>query len=205
METKSKSKKSAASRKQVPEMTLLRAIEMVVEVSKDSKLSDRSKKKMDKELKYLSERLGISEFQALLFSICMEKGPRHIDFDDFASHLDISKIHALEFSDDVDALIRRRLLRYHNVNDEEQMEIPVSVIKSLKHNEVYEVPVRKGLDSFALFDVVNELFEDLNENTITPSALYEELKVIFKDNHQVPFAHVGACSVSSDGKTQSAE
>ena len=67
------------------------------------------------------------------------------------------------------------------------MEIPVSVIKSLKHNEVYEVPVRKGLDSFALFDVVNELFEDLNEDTITPSALYEELKVIFKDNHQVPF------------------
>ena len=67
------------------------------------------------------------------------------------------------------------------------MEIPVSVIKSLKHNEVYEVPVRKGLDSFALFDVVNELFEDLNEDTITPSALYEELKVIFKDNHQIPF------------------
>ena len=187
METKSKSKKAAESQKAVPKMTLLRAIEMVVEVSKNSKLSDRSMKKMEKELKYLSERLGISEFQALLFSVCMEKGPRHIDFDDFASHLDISKIHALEFSDDVDALIRRRLLRYHNVNDEEQMEIPVSVIKSLKHNEVYEVPVRKGLDSFALFDVVNELFEDLNEDTITPSALYEELKVIFKDNHQVPF------------------
>ena len=46
METKSKSKKSAASRKQVSELTLLRAIEMVVEVSKDSKLSDRSMKKM---------------------------------------------------------------------------------------------------------------------------------------------------------------
>ena len=187
METKSKSKKPAANRKQVPDLTLLRAIEMVVEVSKDSKMSEKSMKQMDKELKYLSERLGISEFQALLFCICMEKGPRHIDFNDFASHLDISKIHALGFADDVDALIRRRLLRYQNVNDEEQMEIPASVIKSLKHNQVYEVPVRKELDSFALFDVLNELFEDLNDDIITPSALYEELKVIFKDNHQVPF------------------
>lgn len=187
METKSKSKKSAASRKQVSELTLLRAIEMVVEVSKGSKLSDRSKKKMDKELKYLSERLGISEFQALLFSICMEKGPRHIDFDDFANHLDISKIRALGYADDIDALIRRRLLRYHNVNDEEQIEIPNSVIKSLKHNEVYEAPVRTGLDSFALFDVLNVLFEDLSEDTISPHALYEEIEVIFNDNPQIPF------------------
>ncbi len=187
METKSKSKKSAASRKQVPEMTLLRAIEMVAEVSKDSKLSDRSMNKMDKELKYLSERLGISEFQALLFSVCMEKGPRNINFDDFACHLDISKIRALGFADDVDALIRRRLLRYHNVNDEEQIEIPNSVIKSLKHNEVYEVPIRKGLDSFGLFDVLKELFEDLHEGTIVPRALFEEIEAIFNDNPQIPF------------------
>ena len=131
METKNKSKKAAESRKAVPEMTLLRAIEMIVEISKDSKMSAKSMKQMAKELKYLSERLGITEFQALLFCICMEKGPRHIDFNDFASHLDISKIHALGFADDIDALIRRRLLRYHNVNDEEQIEIPNSVIKSL--------------------------------------------------------------------------
>ena len=187
METKNKSKKAAESRKAVPEMTLLRAIEMIVEISKDSKMSAKSMKQMAKELKYLSERLGITEFQALLFCICMEKGPRHIDFNDFASHLDISKIHALGFADDIDALIRRRLLRYHNVNDEEQIEIPNSVIKSLKHNEVYETPVRTGLDSFALFDVLNVLFEDLSEDTICPHALYEEIEVIFNNNPQIPF------------------
>lgn len=188
METKSEIRKtSAGSRKKVREMTLLTAIEMVVEVSRESKLSDKSMKKMAVELKYLSERLGVSEFQAMLFCICMEKGPRHIDFADFASHLYISRIRALEFAEDIDALIRRRLLRYHNVNDEEQIEIPNSVIKSLKHNEVYEMPVRKGLDSFSLFDVLNELFEDLDEDTITPQALYEEVMVIFKDNTQIPF------------------
>ena len=188
MEAKNNSRKTTAeSRKTVRELTLLKAIGKVVEVSKESELSEKSMKDMEKELKYLSERFGVSEIQALLFCVCMEKGPRHIEFSDFASHLDISKIRALEFAEDIDALIRRRLLRYHNVNDEDQIEIPNSVIKSLKHNEVYEMPERKGLDSFSLFDVLNELFEDLEDETITPQALYDEVKVIFKDNPQIPF------------------
>lgn len=123
MEAKNNSKKTTAeSRKTVRELTLLKAIGTVVEVSKESELSEKSMKDMEKELKYLSERFGISEIQALLFCVCMEKGPRHIGFSIFASHLDISKIQALEFAEDIDALIRRRLLRYHNVNDEEDIE-----------------------------------------------------------------------------------
>jgi ATP-dependent 26S proteasome regulatory subunit len=188
MEAKNNSRKTAAeSRKAVRELTLLKAIGKVVKVSKESGLSEKSMNDMEKELKYLSERFGLSEIQALLFCVCMEKGPKHIEFSDFASHLEISKIQALEFAEDIDALIRRRLLRYHNVNDEDQIEIPNSVIKSLKHNEVYEMPERRGLDSFSLFDVLNELFEDLEDETITPQALYVEVKMIFKDNPRIPF------------------
>lgn len=43
------------------EMTLLRAIERVVEVSKDSKLKAEAKAEMAAEVKYLAERYGITE------------------------------------------------------------------------------------------------------------------------------------------------
>ena len=128
------------------EMTLLRAIERVVEVSKDSKLKAEAKAEMAAEVKYLAERYGITERQAILFCICMEKGPRRVDYDDLASYLDVNNIRILSYASDIDALVRRRLLRYRDAKDEDSFDIPQPVIKALKHNEIYEMPKRIGLD-----------------------------------------------------------
>ena len=54
----------------------------------------------------------------------MEKGPRRVDYDDLASYLDINKISALGFAADIDALVRRRLLRYRDVKDEDDFDVP---------------------------------------------------------------------------------
>lgn len=169
------------------EMTLLRAIERVVEVSKDSKLKAEAKAEMAAEVKYLAERYGITERQAILFCVCMEKGPRNVDFDDLAKHLDVSNIRILGYSGDIDALARRRLLRYRDAKDEDCFDIPQPVIKALKRNEVYEMPSRKNLDCAGLFEVIGQMFEDLDDDAILPKDLYEELQVLFKENPQIGF------------------
>lgn len=169
------------------EMTLLRAIERVVEVSKDSKLKAEAKAEMAAEVKYLVERYGITERQAILFCVCMEKGPRNVDFDDLAKHLDVSNIRILGYSGDIDALARRRLLRYRDAKDEDCFDIPQPVIKALKRNEVYEMPSRKNLDCAGLFEVIGQMFEDLDDDAILPKDLYEELQVLFKENPQIGF------------------
>ena len=168
-------------------MTLLKAIENVVEVSKDSKLKAEAKAEMAEEVRYLAERFGITERQAILFCICMEKGPRRVDFDDLATFLDVSNIRILSYAEDIDALVRRRLLRYRDAKDEDSFDIPVPVIKALKHNEAYALPERTGLDCFGLFEVMDQLFEDLNDDATTPRALYDELTALFNDNPQVDF------------------
>ena len=168
-------------------MTLLKAIERIVEVSKDSKLSAVAKAKMADEARYLAECYGITERQAILFSICMEKGPRHVDYDDLANHLDVNNIRILCYAEDIDALVRRRLLRYRDAKDEDSFDIPTPVIKALKHNEAYALPKRTGLDCFGLFEVIGQLFDDLNDDATTPRALYEELRQLFDDNPQVDF------------------
>ena len=168
-------------------LTLLKAIEQVVEVSRDSKLTAVAKAKMADEVRFLAERFGITERQAILFCICMEKGPRRVDFDDIARHLDVNNIRVLSYAEDIDALVRRRLLRYRDAKDEDSFDVPQPVIKAMKHNEVYELPSRTGLDCAALFELLDQWFEDLDDDAVRPNDLMEEIDAVFKENPQVGF------------------
>ena len=186
--TKNKSGKTAKNATVVAKMpTLLEAIERVVDLSEGSKMSDEFLLAASPEIGLIADSYGISEQQAVLFCICMERGPRRVDFDDFASHLGIGKIRALSFASDVDALVRRRLIRYRDAKDEGSFDVYQCVIKSLKHNEVYEMPLRKGLDCSGLFDYINMLYDDLDNDAIRPVELLEELNELFEENPQIGF------------------
>ena len=169
------------------DMTLLQAIERVVELSEDSKMSPEFMKKAKTEIQLLAKSFGITERQTVLFCVCMEKGPRRVDYDDLASYLNLNKIGVLSFASDIDALVRRRLLKYRDVKDEDDFDIPSFVIRSLKHNEVYQLPQRKGLDCASMFELLAQWFEDLDDDAISPHELCEELQSLFKDNPQVGF------------------
>ena len=170
-----------------PAPTLLQAIEKVVELSKGSQMSEEFILKVAPEIGLLADSFGITERQAVLFCICMEKGPRRVDYDDLARHLDVSNIRILSYSNDIDALARRRLLRYRDAKEEDNFDIPQPVIKALKRNEAYEMPSRKNLDCAGLFEVIGQMFEDLDDDAILPMNLYEELQMLFKENPQVGF------------------
>lgn len=169
------------------ELTLLQAIERVVEMAEDSKMSPEFMKKAKTEILLLSNSYGITERQAVLFCVCMEKGPRRVDYNDLASFLNLSKIRVLSYANDIDALVHRRLLRYRNAKDENDFDIPTAVIRCLKHNEVYQLPMRTGLDCAGLFELLNLWFNDLSEDAISPRELREELQVLFNENPQVGF------------------
>lgn len=171
-----------------PLPTLLQAIERVVETAKDSKLSDQFMLKAAPEIGLLADRYGITERQAVLFCVCMEKGPRHVDYDDLANYLDVSQIKILSYASDIDALVRRRMLRYRDANDEDTFDVPIPVIKALKHNEVYELPPRTGLNCAEVFELLDQWFEDLDNDAINAKEMAEEAKNLLNDNLQVAFA-----------------
>ena len=184
---------------QKPVPTLLQAIEKVVELAEDSKMSEEFMLKAAPEISLLAESFGITERQAVLFCVCMEKGPRRVDYDDLASYLDLNKIGVLSYASDIDALVRRRLLKFRDVKDEDDFDIPSVVIRSLKHNEVYQLPLRKGLDCAAMFELLAQWFEDLDDDAISPHALCEELQSLFEDNPQVGFVkHLKAYHLNAE-------
>ena len=170
-----------------PALTLLQAIETVADRSRDSKMSTDFLKASEAEIKFLAEQYGISERQAVIFAICMDEGPNRVDYRDLARHLDLGNIAVLAFANDIDALVHRRLLRFRDVKDEDDFDVPTAVIRCLKHNEVYQLPVHKGLDCAGMFEVLEQWFNDLDDNAISPQELYEEMNRLFDDNPQVAF------------------
>ena len=156
--------------------TILQMMDHLSEVSDDSQLSDAFWESNKEEASALADRLGINLVQAVLLSVCLRLGPRNIDFNDLARFLDVSNIRALEYSDDLNALIRARYLKFHDAKDEDSFDIPRSVIRAFKNNELPEQPKKSCLSAYELFDRLDAMFEDLSDNAIAPKDLYQELK-----------------------------
>lgn len=169
------------------EKTLIKSLELIVEMAEDSKLNDDFWAQASDEIHYVASRLGISSTQTVLLAVGLQCGPRNIDFNDYARFFDVRKIHTLNYNDDLKALIRARYMKYHDAKEQDSFDIPASVVRAIKNNEVPEPPVRTGLDCFGLFDILNELFNDLDHDAILPCDLSAELKTLFKDNRQVAF------------------
>lgn len=167
--------------------TLLQLMEILSENSEDSRLGDEFWADNQVYADELAGRLSITPTQAVLLSICLRRGPRNINFDDIASHLAISNIRALHYSDDINALVRAKILRYRDAKDEDLFEMPAQVVRALRSDEAPEPPVRTGLSCAELFDVIGELFKDLDDNAIIPRDLFHELKDLFAGNPDLSF------------------
>ena len=172
---------------QMTNKSILQLMDLLSERSNDSKLGDEFWAKNQEVASALATRLNITPLQAVLLSICLRHGPRNVDYDDISRHLDISNIRALEYSDELNALIRARYLRFHDAKDEDSFDVPRTVIRAFKNNDIPEPPKKTGLNIHELFDRLNDYFEDLDDNAIAPGELYHELKELFNANGHLSF------------------
>lgn len=173
--------------KQMTEKSILQLMDLLSERSDDSKLGDRFWADNQDAAAALASRLNITPLQAVLLSICLRHGPRNVDYNDISRHLDISNIRALEYSEELNTLIRARYLKFHDAKDEESFDVPRTVIRAFKNNDIPEPPKKTGLNIHELFDRLNDYFEDLDDNAIAPGELYHELKELFKANGHLSF------------------
>lgn len=180
---------STITKKKQPknQLTLLQAVETLAEKSSDSKLSNDFMKSVKNEAKFLAKQYGITERQAVLFAVCMDAGPNNVDFRDIASHLDINRIAVLGLAPDIDALVHRRMLRYRDVKECDSFNVSQAVIRCLKHNEVFQQPSMKDLDCPAMFELLAQWFEDLDDSAVGPRELSQELQELFDANPQLNF------------------
>ncbi|MBQ4008800.1 MAG: ATP-binding protein [Muribaculaceae bacterium] len=187
---KASNKQAASANKKLENIvipTLLDAMDKVSIESDDSRLSDEFYLKVAPEIGLLCDSFGITERQAVLFSVSLQRGPYRVDFSDFASHFDLSRIKVLSLASDIDALVCKRLLRYRDAKDRDSFDIPNEVVNALKRNEAYVKPNSTGLDCFELLDEIDHLFDDLDNNSINPQSLTVSIRELMADNPNIDF------------------
>ncbi len=168
-------------------ITLLQAVEKVIALTEDSKLDKKILQKAKPYSSFLAESYGITEMQAVLFCVCLEKGPNRVDFNDLARFLDLNCIHMYSYADDIAALVNHRLLRYRNAKTEDEFDVYQPVIKALRHNQAYHLPAMKGLNCAQFFDQIDSIFNDLGNNSINPEEAIINIKQLFEDNGDIKF------------------
>ena len=183
-ETNSKRKKRIDT-VQIP--TLLMAMDKVAEGSDGSKLNEQFFLQFSQEIGLLSDTFGVTELQAVLLSVSLQRGPYRVDYGDFARHFDMTNIQALSFAGDIDVLVRKHLLRYRDAKDKDSFDVSRHVINCLKRNEAYIQPEMSGLDGFLLFEKMDNMFDDLQSESMTAEDVYNELQEIMRLNPDINF------------------
>ena len=201
MATMNTTKKPKEKKETIVVPTLLEAIERIIAAAENSQLLVKNLTDVLPEIAMVADGYGINHRQAIIFCICLDRGPRNVDYRDIANFLDVSKVRALSYCTDIDALIARGLLKYRDAKEEEDFDVPLEVINKLKRNEFYEPESQEGLDCENVFYLLNRWFEELNQESIKPDLLCERLNNLMDLNPQVDFlAQLKALQLSDMSK-----
>ena len=199
MSKRSNKKKQAALRQKkqlraeqkhaLESMTMVEAIEKIVEMADDSKLTEKFFQQAEPYAKIIAEKQEITIKQAVLLSLFVEyeTSSRKASINDIARFVDCRNIHLLRYKPDIEELVKGHFLRRTCRYDETHYFVPANVIKAFVENKKYE------RESYQCDDTTEFLkkfysFTHLNhEDDLAYDLFYEEIKLLFNDNQELDF------------------
>ena len=170
-------------------MVMVEAIEKIVEMADDSKLTEKFFQQAEPYAKIIAEKQEITIKQAVLLSLFVEyeTSSRKASINDIARFVDCRNIRLLKYKPDVEELVKGHFLRRTCRFDETHYYVPTNVIKALVENKKYE------RESYQCDDTTEFLkkfysFTHLNhEDDLAYDLFYEEIKLLFNDNRELDF------------------
>ena len=121
-------------------MTMVEAIEKIVEMADDSKLTEKFFQQAEPYAKIIAEKQEITIKQAVLLSLFVEyeTSSRKASINDIARFVDCRNIRLLRYKPDIEELVKGHFLRRACRFDETCYYVPTNVIKALVENKKYE-------------------------------------------------------------------
>lgn len=149
-----------------PTQTLIGSIERNVNLAIDRNLDDTFAEEARTDLADVAERMSLSEEQALVFVLFMEKCTEpHIQLSDFAKMLGCRTVRIIAMMAETDILVEQRLIRKLFVNNTVCYRVPGEVITAVKENRTYTPEPIAGQTCEALFDRMEQLFDEADEDS----------------------------------------
>jgi len=171
------------------DMDILDHFEKIVEISQkqgiDKCISEKSGKKY---FKYVTDKLGISPIQAVLFSHFLERSAdSHIRISEIAESIKCSKIRIIKYINECDELEKKKLIRCSRDNGNISYRVPCDVRDSLRKYNEYRPTKNENLTIAKFFAVLEQLFSEKENNEYTFDTLTTELMELISLNMHLEF------------------
>ncbi len=167
------------------EMTLLAAVEQIVELSHDSKLEPEFFSKAAKPIKYLADRLELTAEQAVLMSLFIDNSDdEEIELRDLSRHLACSTTRILKYVSDINELVSRDMVRSRGCGS---YRVPWYVIEAFTRDEKFEGYKNANISCEEFFGVVDDIFSIREDRGITSEIAIKRLETLMDENKHLAF------------------
>jgi hypothetical protein len=175
-------------KKKTSKMDLLTAVEMIVDLSKNSKLEPEFFQKAERPIKYISKKMGLTKEQSVLMALFIDNcNDTSIRINDFATHLDCSTTRVLRLSADIHEIEQRGLVYSCRERYGVTYRVPLEVVEAFRNNEKYELSKHTGLTCSELFGVISEIMSMRDDNEISTEIAVQRLQDLLENNKHLIF------------------
>ena len=179
--------KQMLDKKDVGQMDLLQAFEIIVEKAKGSSLGEEFYQKADPYLGFVSDKLCISKRASVLMALFADRCyDTHIRFSDLTEFLDCRILTLLRYSNETQELIDKEYVCQNRIEGL-SYSIPMEVMEAFQHNQRY---IPSDVDEFTareLFDKFDELFSKCRCEKLNKQVLRKKLRALVGMNSNLAF------------------
>ena len=167
------------------EMTLLTAVEQIVELSRDSKLEPEFFSKAAKPIKYLADKLELTREQVVMMAMFIDNSDdREISLRDLAKQSGCSTTRILKYVKDIKELVSRDMVRERGCGN---YRVPWYVIEAFTRNEKFEGYKNANISCEEFFGVLNDIFSICEDNEMTYEMAIKRMKSLMEENTHLAF------------------
>ncbi|MDR0961229.1 MAG: ATP-binding protein [Mediterranea sp.] len=178
-----------ALKKAPKRLTLLSAIEHVIELSHRSCLNDEYFSKAKKYTNFLARKLKLTPTQVTLLGVYLDNcTDDKIGMSDLSQHLGCRNITVLRLLKDIAVLEQRQFIRYKRKGKDKIWRVPYEVLQAFEQNKMYVPQVEQDLTCEELMNNLDALLEQLRENELDINLLHQEVYSLLDANAHLLFS-----------------
>ena len=169
-------------------LTLLSAMEEIVERAEGSKLGDEFFKEAKRPIAFVGKRLGLTSAQSVLLALFMNRcQDSRILLSELAGDVKCRTIRIFQYAADIDVLVQRQYLRCRKDSRSTSYYFTSGVVDALKQNRPYEPPSLRVENADELFAGIERVFDQQREGELDCGGVCRELDVLFQANTHLEF------------------
>ena len=173
------------------ELTMLTAIDTIVTLAEDSRLSNDFFEQADRFIAHISERQGIKKIQAVMLALFIESSAagNKADFSDLARYLGCNNVQVLQYKEDVDDMVRKGLLRMmkNGMTGAIGYAVCPGLLESFAKDETFERKSYKNATGIEFFQHFYDITHLRHEDELSTELMLEEFGRLMDENPQLSY------------------